>query len=326
MSALRPTLIIVSAVIFAGFMASSLANGAEINIEAFQVPPGFRPHDVAPAIDGRVWYTGQNKGVMGLMDSKTGDVVVNTAWPRLPPPRGHCRCSGRRLDHRRRPKRHRQSRWRDNGGGRLSTARRHRLRQLEHSGFRWQRRFVVHRAIGHLWPLRPGNRGHGGVFRAPGPGTVRHHRHAGRRIYFASLAGSYVGKVDITTGAVTVLQPPTRNQGARRVWSDSHGNIWVAEWNAGQVAKYDPVADTWAEWKLPGSRPQAYAIYVDDQDIVWLTDFGANAIVRFDPATEEFQSFPSPRNRAQVRQLLGRQGEVWAPESGRSCAPGIEAR
>ena len=34
-------------------------------------------------------------------------------------------------------------------------------------------------------------------------------------IYFASLAGSYVGKVDITTGAVTVLQPPTRNQGAR---------------------------------------------------------------------------------------------------------------
>ena len=135
-------------------------------------------------------------------------------------------------------------------------------------------------------------------------------------IYFASLAGSYVGKVAITTGAVTVLQPPTRNQGARRVWSDSHGNIWVAEWNAGQVAKYDPVADTWAEWKLPGSRPQAYAIYVDDQDIVWLTDFGANAIVRFDPATEEFQSFPSPRNRAQVRQLLGRQGEVWAPESG----------
>ena len=71
MSALRPTLIIVSAVIFAGFIASSLANGAEINIEAFQVPPGFRPHDVAPAIDGRVWYTGQNKGVMGLMDSKT---------------------------------------------------------------------------------------------------------------------------------------------------------------------------------------------------------------------------------------------------------------
>ena len=125
-----------------------------------------------------------------------------------------------------------------------------------------------------------------------------------------------MGKVDITTGAVTVLQPPTRNQGARRVWSDSHGNIWVAEWNAGQVAKYDPVSDTWAEWKLPGSRPQAYAIYVDDQDIVWLTDFGANAIVRFDPATEEFQSFPSPRNRAQVRQLLGRQGEVWAPESG----------
>jgi virginiamycin B lyase len=26
-------------------------------------------------MDGRVWHTGQNKGVMGLVDSKTGDVV-----------------------------------------------------------------------------------------------------------------------------------------------------------------------------------------------------------------------------------------------------------
>ena len=35
-------------------------------------------------------------------------------------------------------------------------------------------------------------------------------------IYFASLAGSYVGKVDITTGAVTVLQPERRrNQVAK---------------------------------------------------------------------------------------------------------------
>ena len=63
------------------------------------------------------------------------------------------------------------------------------------------------------------------------------------------------------------------------------------------------------------SEPQTYAVYVDEQDIVWLTDFGANAMVRFDPATENFDSFPSERNGANVRQILGRPGEVWAPKS-----------
>lgn len=50
--------------------------------------------------------------------------------------------------------------------------------------------------------------------------------------------------------------------------------------------------------------------------MVWLSDWGANAVVRFDPATEKFEVFPSDRSGANVRQILGRPGEVWAPESG----------
>ena len=57
-------------------------------------------------------------------------------------------------------------------------------------------------------------------------------------------------------------------------------------------------------------------MYVDDKDMVWVSDWGANAMVRFDPATEKFEVFPSDRRRADVRQILGRPGEVWAPESG----------
>ena len=55
---------------------------------------------------------------------------------------------------------------------------------------------------------------------------------------------------------------------------------------------------------------------MDDQDIVWLSDFGANAVVRFDPATETFTSYAGSGWGANVRQILGRPGEVWAPESG----------
>ena len=134
-------------------------------------------------------------------------------------------------------------------------------------------------------------------------------------VYYASLAGSYVGRIDLATGAATVLEPPTANQGARRVWPDSRGRVWVSEWNSGQVSVYDPSSGTWRAWKLPGARPQAYAVYVDERDKVWLTDFGANTIVRFDPETERFESFALPSPNASVRQLLGRPGEVWGAES-----------
>ena len=135
-------------------------------------------------------------------------------------------------------------------------------------------------------------------------------------VYYASLAGSHIARVDLDTGAATVIEPPTKNQGARRVWSDSRGRIWVSEWNSGNVSRYDPKAKDWKTWKLPGDSPRAYAVYVDDKDKVWLSDWSANAMVRFDPETEKFEAFPSDRRGANVRQILGRPGEVWAPESG----------
>jgi virginiamycin B lyase len=114
----------------------------------------------------------------------------------------------------------------------------------------------------------------------------------------------------------TPIDPPTARQGARRVWSDSKGQIWVSEWNSGQVSRYEPSTRAWKQWKMPGNNPMAYAVFVDDQDIVWLTDFGANAIVRFDPRTEKFNSYPHPQPNAAVRQILGRPGEVWGAMSG----------
>jgi len=144
-------------------------------------------------------------------------------------------------------------------------------------------------------------------------------------VYYASLAGSYIAQIDLDSGAATVLELPTPGQGARRVWADSQGRLWVSEWNAGQVALYlpgrpqafgNPASGMWREWRLPGEHPQPYAVYVDDRDQVWLSDFGANALVRFDPESETFETYPLPSSPANVRQILGRPGEVWAAESG----------
>jgi virginiamycin B lyase len=138
----------------------------------------------------------------------------------------------------------------------------------------------------------------------------------GARVFYASLAGSHIAEINLVTGEATPIDPPTPGQGARRIWTDSHGALWVSEWNAGQLGRYDPGTGEWQEWKLPGARPAAYAVYVDEQDAVWLSDWGSNALVRFDPATQTFEQFPMPVANANMRQILGRPGEVWAAESG----------
>ncbi len=135
-------------------------------------------------------------------------------------------------------------------------------------------------------------------------------------VWWCSLAGSYIARIDRRTGDSIVVEPPTKNQGARRVWSDSKGRIWVSEWLSGNLSMHNPATNTWSAWKLPGDGPRPYAVYVDERDKVWVSDWGSNAMLRFDPSNETFERFAFPREAANVRQMLGRAGEVWLPESG----------
>lgn len=42
-------------------------------LQEYQVPAGSRPHDVAPAPDGTVWYTAQRQAALGRLDPATGE-------------------------------------------------------------------------------------------------------------------------------------------------------------------------------------------------------------------------------------------------------------
>jgi virginiamycin B lyase len=80
------------------------------------------------------------------------------------------------------------------------------------------------------------------VFDAPkGPGPYGITTTPNGTVYFASLAGSYIAKINPANGSAIVIEPPTPDQGARRVWSDSQGKIWVSEWNAGKLGMYNPM-------------------------------------------------------------------------------------
>jgi len=286
------------------------------DVQEYPVPPGSHPHDVAPAPDGTVWYTAQRSGGLGRLDPKTGETHLILLGQGSAPhgvivgPDGAAWVTDGGLNAivRVDPETEKFTVYplpAGTGYGNLNTP------ALDGEGILW---FTGQSGIyGRLDPKTAAI----DVFNAPrgrGPYGMTSTPDGG--IYYASLAGNYIAQVDLETGEATVLEPPTPNQGARRVWSDSQGRIWVSEWTAGNVAVYSPADGTWQTWKLPGASPHAYAVYVDKHDIVWLSDFGDNAVVSFDPATEAFTVFPLPSPSGEVRQLLGRPGEVWGAESG----------
>src|SRR5712692_65976 len=59
----------IRVLIAAAALTATAAQAAEMTF--YQLPQGAFPHDVAPAADGAVWYTGQRKGFLGRFDPKT---------------------------------------------------------------------------------------------------------------------------------------------------------------------------------------------------------------------------------------------------------------
>lgn len=293
------------------------ATAAQVTVQEYPLPPRVGAHDVwaDPSPDGPLWFSAQRSGQLGRLDPKSGKVEMIALGPKSSP---HgvitgadgapwLTDSGQNAIVRFDPKTREVKSWplpQGTGYANLNTA------IFDKAGLHW---FTGQ--SGYYGRLDP-NTGDMKVFEAPkGRGPYGIHATPDGTVYYASLAGSHIARIDGATGKAVVIEPPTRDQGARRVWSDSKGLVWVAEWNSGQLSRYDPKAGAWAQWKAPGGNPRVYAVYVDERDKVWVSEWSEGVMLRFDPATQKFETFKSSSSSPSVRQIHGRRGEVWTPES-----------
>lgn len=312
----RSAVSLAGVLVLAAVALAPTAGAQSGRFQTFKLPAGDYPHDVAPGPNGTIYYADQRRGALGIIEPKTGK-VEKVALGEGSAPHGVIAGPG-------------DVAWLTDGGQNAIVSYDSKTKKVTayklpgDTGYANLNTAAIDRR-GDVWFT--GQTGIYGkvdvktgrvtVWRAPrGRGPYGITGTKSGDVYYASLAGSYVGRINIETGQATVLEPPTRDQGARRVWADSKDRIWVSEWNSGNVSIYDPANGSWKQWKLPGSNPKPYAVYVDDQDKVWLADWGGNALVKFDPSTERFESFPFPAETANVRQILGRKGEILLPLSG----------
>jgi len=294
------------------FVAS--AQAAEMKF--YQLPAGAFPHDVAPARDGTVWFSGQHQGFAGRFDPQTGKLEKIPLGSGAAPhgviigPDGNA--------------------WLTEGGQNAiarvdAKTKEVKLFPLPAAFARANLNTLAFDNKGIVWFTGQSgiygradpNSGKVDAWKAPrGTGPYGIAATPSGDVWYASLAGDHIARINTATAEVTVVDPPTQGVGPRRIWSYSKGVLWVSFWNAGAIGRYDPTTKKWATFAMPQSKSGTYSIYVDDKDRVWATDWTANAIQRFDPNTESYASFPSDRKGANVRQMLGRPGEVWGGESG----------
>jgi virginiamycin B lyase len=250
-------------------LASGSASHAKMTMQTFPVLAGAGPHDVYPAPDRTVWFTAQLAGKLGRLDPRTGKSDLIALGPGAAPHGVIVGPDG--------------APWVTEGGqnaiARVDPAtraaklfplpkdRRHanlNTVSFDRQGMLW---FAGQNGIyGRLDPKT----GAMAVFDAPrGAGPYGIATTPDGQVFFASLAGNYLGQIDPEADTVTVLEPPVPRQGARRVWSDSRGALWITGWNSGDLFRYDSKTKSWARWHLPGDGPHPYAVYVDETDFRW---------------------------------------------------------
>lgn len=280
-----------------------------------QLPEGSRPHDAAPGRPGEIWYTAQRQGALGIID------IADWTYRQVPLGEGSAphgvvlgpdgkawiTDSGQNAIVRYDPESEAIDVWKlpeETGYTNLNTG------AFDADGVHW---FT---GQGGIYG-KVDSDGQMEVFKDPeGRGPYGIDGTSDGEIWYVSLAGSHLARVNRSDGSVTLFEPPHEGAGLRRVWADSAGDLWISGWNSGKLYRYRPDSGEWTSFDLPGEA-RAYAVYVDDRDDVWVTDFASNNTLVFDPETEAWvAAIPGSGPDANVRQILGRGNQVYLPESG----------
>ena len=123
-----------------------------------------------------------------------------------------------------------------------------------------------------------------------------------------------VNRVDMS---VTEIETPNEDSRFRQIAITSDDRVWYADYELGNLGRYDPQDGSFAEWPLPGgtdSKPHGMA--VDKDDRIWIVETGRmpNGLVGFDTGTETFLTetdIPSGAGSVSHMYYYEAAGEIW---------------
>ena len=115
-------------------------------------------------------------------------------------------------------------------------------------------------------------------------------------IFFMDFGGENVGRIDASTGKLTLFPTPTPRSRPRRGRMDDEDRIWFAEWRAEKIGMFDTRTEQFREWPLPtGIKYFApYDVVRDKTGRVWTAGMNTDRVLRLDLETGDHAEYPLP--------------------------------
>ena len=113
-----------------------------------------------------------------------------------------------------------------------------------------------------------------------------------------------------STKYVQEFSIPTECTNPLSIVTDYDGNVWFTQTNTGQLAKFDPVTETFTEYENPmwpqGARSMMWGIDYAPDGNVWFTDESYDSVWKFSTIDEDYDrlSYPSDGNSLPQRLLV----------------------
>ena len=114
-------------------------------------------------------------------------------------------------------------------------------------------------------------------------------------VYFTDLANEHIGRIDGTTGKITLYPTPTPGSGPGRGMMDPQDRLWFGEYRGNGIGMFDTRTERFQKWFAP--RPSApYDIAVDKNGEVWTGSMLSDRVLRLDPKTDQFTEYLLPKS------------------------------
>ncbi|MGB6963617.1 MAG: carboxypeptidase regulatory-like domain-containing protein [Xanthobacteraceae bacterium] len=137
------------------------------------------------------------------------------------------------------------------------------------------------------------------------------------KVWTKSVGTQDIFRLDIASGNwekfhPTDALPPGRRYGIYQVISDSHNNLWMAEFDDGHLGKLD-AKTLQATWYTPPTlHSRMRRLEIDDQDRITIAEYRGNKVAVFDPKTEQFTEYSLPPYTFPYRAQFDKNGELWS--------------
>jgi streptogramin lyase len=114
-------------------------------------------------------------------------------------------------------------------------------------------------------------------------------------IYFTDFRQRHIGRIDATSGKVTLYPIPTPASAPRRGMMDAQDRLWFGEYRGNRIGMFDTKAESFKEWQIPTAWSAPYDVTVDRNGEAWTGSMSTDRVARLNPETGAIVEYLLPR-------------------------------